>query len=74
MITLETIKIMLTKAGCTRFKIDFDNDQNLLKVDYVFRGVPGNSQITYQEIKDSLTIGQPEATIGPGAAIAQELT
>ena len=73
MLTLETIKIMLTTAGCSRLKIDFDDEQKQVNAKYVFRGVPGTKKITYQEIIDSFSIGQPEAPVGPGSAIAQEL-
>lgn len=61
MINLQTIKIMLTTAGISRLKIDFDEEQKHVNADYIFRGVPGNKQITYQEIIDSLSIGPAEA-------------
>lgn len=69
MITLQNVKILLTAAGISRLKIDFndiidfDHDQedpSYIKVEYVFRGVSGSRRITYQEIKDSLTIGPAE--------------
>ena len=61
-------------AGIQRLKIDFDDEHKCINAVYVLKGHPGNKKITYQEIIDSLTIGQPEVTVGPGAAIAQELT
>ena len=73
MIDLNTIKLLLTTAGISRLKIDFDDERKFVNAYYVFRGVPGSKQITYNEIIDSLTIGLPEASVGPGAAIAQEL-
>ena len=73
MITLETIKIMLTTAGISRLKIEFDDERKLVNADYIFRGVPGTRRITYQEIIDGFTIGLPEAPVDPIAAIAQEL-
>ena len=73
MISLESIKVMLTVAGVSRLKIDFDDERKLVNADYVFKGVPGTRRITYQEIINGFTIGLPEAPVGPIAAIAQEL-
>ena len=60
MLTLESIKVMLTVAGVSRLKIDFDDELKCVNADYIFRGESGTKQITYQEIIDSLTIGKSE--------------
>ena len=73
MIDLNNIRILLITAGVSQLVINFDNEQKLVNAKYVFRGVPGTKKITYQEIIDSFSIGQSEAPVGPGAAIAQEL-
>lgn len=64
MINLQAIKIMLTTAGISRLKIDFDDEQQHVNAEYIFRGVHGTKQITYQEIIDSLTIGSPRVPAG----------
>lgn len=65
MITLEGIKALLVIAGISRLKIDFDDEQNVVKVEYVFKGESANKQITYQEIIESLTIGLSEESTCP---------
>lgn len=65
MIELNHIRMVLMTMGISRLKIDFDDEQKLVNADYVFGGVSYNKQITYQEIIDSLTIGQPEVTTCP---------
>jgi len=61
MIDLNNIKTILQIAGISRLEIGFDNNLNLVNVEFVFRGKLGTKQITQQEIIDSLTIGAPEA-------------
>jgi len=63
MIDLNNIKTILQIAGISRLKIGFDNNRNLVNVEFVFRGKLGTKQITQQEIIDSLTIGAPEAPL-----------
>ena len=65
MINLATIKILLTTAGISRLKINFDDAHKHVNAEYVFRGEKGYKQITYREIIDSLTIGLPEAPACP---------
>jgi len=74
MIDLNNIKTILQVAGISRLKIAFDNDHNLVNVDYVFRGETKYKQVTYQEIVESLTIGQPGPSVGPGVALAPRLS
>lgn len=69
MINLESIKVLLMTAGISRMKIEFDDEQQCVKGDYIFRGESHTSQITYQEIIDSLTIGLPEPTQGSTVAL-----
>jgi len=73
MISLKNIKVLLTTAGISRLKIDFDDEHRLVNAEYVFRGKSGTKQITYQEIIDSLTIGLPEAPVSPTVGVSQEL-
>lgn len=73
MITLGSIKILLTTAGISRLKIDFDDEHKHVNAEYVFRGVPGTKQITYQEIIESLTIGLTRQPVGPVMDVDQEL-
>ena len=63
MIDLNNIKTILQIAGISRLKIGFDNNRNLVNVEFVFRGKLGTKQITQQEIIDSLTIGAPEGPV-----------
>lgn len=65
MITLEGIKALLMIAGVHRLKIDFDDEQELVNAEYVFKGESGTKQITYQEIIDSLKIGPPVFKVYP---------
>lgn len=65
MLSLESIRMLLTTAGISRLKIDFDEAHKVVNAEYVFRGVQGTKQITYQEIIDSLTIGSPGAPACP---------
>ena len=62
MLPLQHIKVLLTTAGISKLKIDFDGELQIVNAEYVFRGVPGHKQITWEEIINSLKIGLPEAT------------
>lgn len=73
MINLNNIKAILKLAGVSRLEIDFDNENECVNVVYIFKGTLGARKITYLEIINSLTIGQPEDPVGSGAAVAQEL-
>jgi len=61
MLSLQSVKVLLVTAGISRLKIDFDDEQEHVNAEYVFRGVQGTKKITYQEIIDSLSIGSSEA-------------
>lgn len=67
MIDFNSIKTILKVAGITHLKISFDEKQHLVNVDYVFRGVPGTKQMTYQEIIDNLSIGVPDMSLAQRA-------
>ena len=73
MINLNNIKTILQIAGITYLRIDFGNDQKHVKAYYVFKGVSGIKQITYQEIINALTIGLPEVLAGSNGEERQEL-
>lgn len=64
MIDLNNIKTILQVAGISRLKIQFNDSQKYVRVDYVFKGIPYTKRITYQEIIDSLTIGLTGVTAG----------
>lgn len=68
MIDLKQIKTILQIAGISRLQIQFNNAQQYVNADYEFKGKPGNRQITYQEIIDSLTIGHPTAPALPSVS------
>ena len=74
MIDLNNIKTILQIAGISWLKIHFDNEQKHVKAYYVFKGVSGIKQITYQEIIDSFTIGMPGPPAEPGAGLAKQLS
>ena len=59
MIDFNKIKAILNLAGISQLQISFDEEQSIVNADYVFKGQPGKKKITYQEIIDSLAIGQP---------------
>ena len=61
MIDLTNIKTLLQIAGITQLKISFNGELQIVNAEYVFKGIPGHKQIAYQEVIDSLTIGQPAA-------------
>lgn len=65
MITLRNIKALLITAGISQLKIDFDDEEKQVKVEYVFKGIIRAKQIAYQEIIDSLTIGSLRAPVCP---------
>lgn len=73
MIDLNNIKIILQTAGISRLKINFDGELQIVNAEYVFRGVPGHKQITWEEIINSLKIGLPEEPAGATMDIEQEL-
>ena len=67
MIDLNSIQTILKVAGITKLKIEFDGELQIVNAEYIFRGVPGHKQITWEEIISSLTIGTPEVLAGsPG--------
>ena len=65
MIDLNNIKTILQVAGISRLQIQFDDKQQLVNVEYVFRGKPDTTQVTYQEIIDHLSIGRPLPSVAP---------
>lgn len=71
---LKSIRKLLIVSGLSRLKIDFDNDHDLVNIEYVFRGTPGTRQITYQEIIDNLTIALPSVPVGQVIDDRQKLT
>lgn len=74
MVDLNNIKTILQVAGINQLKIQFDDDQQLVNVEYVFRGKPGTRQLTYDEIIKLLTIGHPGPAVSAGPAQVHELS
>ena len=73
MINLNNVRTILQVAGISRLKINFDGDLQIVNAEYIFQGVPGHKQITWEEIIDSLTIGPPEAQALPVAEDNKQL-
>lgn len=67
------IKTILRVAGINRLQIQFDDEQQLVNAEYVFKGKPGTKRITYKEIIKLLSIGYPEPGLIAGSAQAPEL-
>jgi len=59
MLDLTNIKTILKMAGINQLQISFDEKHRTVNADYVFNGQPGKKQFTYEEMIDSLAIGQP---------------
>ncbi len=73
MIDLTQIKTILKLSGITGLKIEFDEEQKQITAHYIFRGIVGIRQITYQEIIDSLVIGLPEQPLSRVVDVGREL-
>jgi len=59
MLNLSNIKTILNLASISQLQISFDEEHRIVNADYVYKGQPGKKQITYQEIIDGFSIGQP---------------
>ncbi len=73
MIDFANVKAILRLAGITKLKLTFDGDLQNVIAEYVFKGAPGHKQITWEEIIDNLTIGQPEQPASPELDAGREL-
>ena len=71
MLNLSNIKTILNLASISQLQISFDEEHRIVNADYVYKGQPGKKQITYQEMIDSLAIGQPGL---PGTGTADNLS
>ena len=67
MVDFNSIKTILKVAGITQLKISFDEKQQFVNAEYVFKGVPGVKQMTYREIIDNLSIGVPDMSLAQRA-------
>ncbi len=65
MVDLKQVKAIMRLAGITKLKLTFDGYLQIVNAEYVFKGAPGHKQITWEEIIDNLTIGQPEQPASP---------
>ena len=59
MLDLKNITTILNLAGISKLQVSFDEKHRTVNADYVFKGQPGKKKITYEEIINSLSIGQP---------------
>lgn len=73
MIDLNNIKSILQFAGISSLSIKFDNEKEMINVCSVFKGVPGKKDLSFQEVSELLSIGQPELADHAEPAPAREL-
>ena len=74
MIDLHNIITILKFAGINSMLLKFDKEKELVTIWYVFKGVPGKKDISFQEISKLLSFGQPGPSVSAETAPAPELT